>query len=342
VVNVMDAARRAGLAKLTFATQPRKVARPTDTIVASPQARRPFSGLADERPLAWGLLPVGLIFSALTALRRVFIAWVSFAANDRRAGRRRRNLMPAARKDPDGDGSGRVASLARIHARVISRGYGRASNELADVSRRPTCARWRRATPDALRLQQPVVVGPIGRRGTKLLRLHPATDVIVTTTACSTCVCIETASDGLRPARRRQRLAAAAVRCANLCHRVCRRTPSCSTTRPVRRPRCPHLGSTQPARRVSLPDWWLGRPLLSMDSMNSDNDVVAAAGMAHPDRFFDMLQSAGLTSIACPARSFRLRDLAMAASAADVLVTEKDAVKLKPERTGTTRVWVVR
>jgi tetraacyldisaccharide 4'-kinase len=94
---------------------------------------------------------------------------------------------------------------------------------------------------------------------------------------------------------------------------------------------------------VSLPDWWLGQAA-SVDGLNElrQRRVVAAAGMAHPDRFFDMLQSAGLTIDRLPLPDhFDFATLPWPASAADVLVTEKDAVKLKPERTGTTRVWVV-
>ena len=70
--------------------------------------------------------------------------------------------------------------------------------------------------------------------------------------------------------------------------------------------------------------------------------VIAAAGMAHPERFFDMLRAAGLAVQPLPLPDhFDFATLPWPATAANVLITEKDAVKLVPERIGATRVWVV-
>jgi tetraacyldisaccharide 4'-kinase len=70
--------------------------------------------------------------------------------------------------------------------------------------------------------------------------------------------------------------------------------------------------------------------------------VLAAAGMAHPQRFFDMLRGEGLQVRGLPLPDHHdFATLPWPAAATDVLVTEKDAVKLRPERSGATRVWVV-
>ena len=74
-----------------------------------------------------------------------------------------------------------------------------------------------------------------------------------------------------------------------------------------------------------------------------DRPLLAAAGLAAPDKFFAMLEAAGLTL----AQRLPLPDhhaytqLPWPADTADVITTEKDAVKLAPQRLGSTRVWVV-
>jgi tetraacyldisaccharide 4'-kinase len=95
---------------------------------------------------------------------------------------------------------------------------------------------------------------------------------------------------------------------------------------------------------VSLAGWWRGEPP-SRDALRQlrGTEVWAAAGIASPQRFFDMLRAEGL----------RVREIALAdnhrfdvlpwpADGATVLVTEKDAVKLRPVAAGTTAVWVLR
>lgn len=69
--------------------------------------------------------------------------------------------------------------------------------------------------------------------------------------------------------------------------------------------------------------------------------VLAAAGVAHPTRFFCMLREAGLRvqELALPDHH-DFGTLPWPADTEDVIVTEKDAVKLDPSRLGQTRVWV--
>ena len=70
--------------------------------------------------------------------------------------------------------------------------------------------------------------------------------------------------------------------------------------------------------------------------------LLAVAGIAAPDKFFSMLRTAGLTIEAWPLPDHHpYTSLPWPASTADVITTEKDAVKLDPLRLGSTRVWVV-
>lgn len=69
--------------------------------------------------------------------------------------------------------------------------------------------------------------------------------------------------------------------------------------------------------------------------------LLAAAGLAHPQRFFSMLREAGLDIAELPLPDHHdFAQLPWPSDTADVVVTEKDAVKLDPARLGTTRVWV--
>lgn len=73
-----------------------------------------------------------------------------------------------------------------------------------------------------------------------------------------------------------------------------------------------------------------------------DRPWLAVAGLAAPEKFFTMLDAAGLPIQRCPLPDHHpYHTLPWPANTADVLTTEKDAVKLQPGRMGTTRVWVL-
>lgn len=94
---------------------------------------------------------------------------------------------------------------------------------------------------------------------------------------------------------------------------------------------------------VELAAWWNGAAAdpQALAALKG-RPLLAATGLAQPRRFFDMLHEAGLqvTPLALPDHH-DYKVLPWPSGAADVVVTEKDAVKLRPQRIGSTRVWVV-
>ncbi len=69
--------------------------------------------------------------------------------------------------------------------------------------------------------------------------------------------------------------------------------------------------------------------------------LLAAAGLARPEPFFSMLQAQGLQIDRLPlADHHPFSPLPWPAGTAEVIITEKDAVKLPPAAVGATRVWV--
>jgi len=96
-----------------------------------------------------------------------------------------------------------------------------------------------------------------------------------------------------------------------------------------------------------LADWWQGRPPSSTltPQQAASQPLYAVAGIAHPQRFFDALtrQGFGIQGIALDDHA-DFATLPWPSAAQDVIVTEKDAVKLSPERVAAERpgcrVWV--
>lgn len=100
------------------------------------------------------------------------------------------------------------------------------------------------------------------------------------------------------------------------------------------------------AGAVELGAWWRGAVATpaALDALRG-RPVVACAGVAQPQRFFDQLAAAGLAiDRLALADHARYDALPWPSGAADVVVTEKDAVKLDPARVARERpgcrVWV--
>lgn len=103
-----------------------------------------------------------------------------------------------------------------------------------------------------------------------------------------------------------------------------------------------HIGTRRLAGVLRWADWLSGaRPPLDSWAALRGRPVVAAAGLARPEAFFAMLRAQGLQIQPCPLPDHHdFATLPWPVDSADVVVTEKDAVKLKPERFGASRVWV--
>ncbi len=97
------------------------------------------------------------------------------------------------------------------------------------------------------------------------------------------------------------------------------------------------------AGATELAPWWRGeqpspQALLALRG----RPVLAAAGTGQPERFFGMLRAAGLVIEPYPLPDHTdFATLPWPPDTPDVVVTEKDAVKIRPDRIGSTRVWVV-
>lgn len=98
-------------------------------------------------------------------------------------------------------------------------------------------------------------------------------------------------------------------------------------------------GTRRLAGVVPLADWWAGAAPQPFASLHGRR-VMAAAGLATPEGFFRMLEAHGLRIDRLPLPDHHRFDTLPWPDDREVVVTEKDAVKLRPERTGTARVWV--
>lgn len=93
---------------------------------------------------------------------------------------------------------------------------------------------------------------------------------------------------------------------------------------------------------VELGGWWRGESA-SLENLEAlrGRSFLAAAGIANPDRFFGLLGQFGLICQTLPLPDhYPYSKLPWPDSEVDVVVTEKDAVKIDPQRAGNTRVWV--
>lgn len=93
---------------------------------------------------------------------------------------------------------------------------------------------------------------------------------------------------------------------------------------------------------VPLAEWAGGAPATpaALHALRG-RTVLAAAGIGDPERFFAMLEAEGLAIARLPlADHAAFEALPWPAGTADVVVTEKDAVKLAGRPLGATRVWV--
>jgi tetraacyldisaccharide 4'-kinase len=106
-----------------------------------------------------------------------------------------------------------------------------------------------------------------------------------------------------------------------------------------------YLAKRRLASLQTLSEWWAGQPHASALPALSQQDCWAVAAIAQPQRFFDALRDIGIVATPCPMPDHDdLSELPWPLGVSHVIMTEKDAVKLTPERLNQerpgTQVWV--
>ncbi len=299
-------------------------------------------------PLAVALLPLSGLFIVLTAIRHALY---------------RNGVLRAQRLDVAAvvvgnliaGGAGKtpttlaLLALLRRHGwrpGVVSRGHGRSTTGIVRVEA-DTPATQCGDEPLLLRLRGgvPVFVGEDRVAAARALRqAHPETDIVV-------------CDDGLqhlRLARDAQvlvfdergvgngwRLPAGPLR-DPLPARVPPRSLVLYNAAAPSTPLPGHLARRSLAGAVSLDGWWRGEaPAAATLETLRGRPVLAAAGLAQPGRFFTMLREQGLSIVEHPLPDHHAyADLHWPDGTTDVVLTEKDAVKIRPERARPVRVWV--
>jgi tetraacyldisaccharide 4'-kinase len=308
-----------------------------------------------ERGAASGaLLPLAWLFAGATAARR----WLH------RRGYLARHALPVPVVVVGNllvGGAGKTPAVIAICALlrangwtpgIVSRGYGRErENEVVEVV---ASTEAKRAGDEPLVLARrtgaPVVVGRDRvAAGHALLQAHPEVDVIVSDDGLQHLALgrdVEIlvfdergAGNGrLLPAGPlREPIAEAAPTGLHRVATIVLYNAAAPTT-----PLPGFVGRRQFAGITPLADWWRGAPpsTEALDGLRS-RKVVAAAGVARPDRFFAMLREAGLSIGELPlADHHDFASLPWPAGTEDVVITEKDAVKLAADRRISARVWV--
>lgn len=230
---------------------------------------------------------------------------------------------------------------------VVSRGHGRLGHDLQAVGRNsPATTVGDEPLLIHLRTGAPVVVGADRAAAAgALCAAHPEVDILL-------------ADDGLQHHRLHHDLAVLVFDERGAGNGLC--LPAGPLRQPLPRTVPPHslvlynaaypstpLPGLTGARRLAgvlpLADWWAGHaaPADGGWAALRGRRLLATAGLARPEPFFRMLEAQCLQISRLPlADHHPLRPLPWPADTPEVVLTEKDAVKLRPEQVGQARVWV--
>ncbi len=306
----------------------------------------------------WWVLPPT---PAAQALRPLAALYACLAAVHRRLSRPQRVGVPVvvvgnliaggAGKTPTTIAVVRLLRAFGWHPGVVSRGHGRRSRGVVAVSR-DSRADECGDEPLLIRLRtgMPVMVGADRVAAARaLLAAHPQVDIIVADDGLQhrrlardlQIIVFDERGAGnglLLPAGPLREPLPGLVPAATL---VLYNAPRVSTRLPG------WMATRRLAGVLRLADWWQGHtPRAGSWKALRGLPLLAAAGMADPARFFVMLEAQGLTlaqTLSLPDH-YRFDALPWPADTPDVVITEKDAVKLRPgvlPRAGDlTRVWV--
>lgn len=325
----------------------------------SPSPRKPTLAEAFTERLQQAWLTGGALSVALLPLSWVYRGALGLRALVARLRRQRREHLPVpviivgnwivggAGKTPTTLALLDLLAAHGLKAGVISRGYGRVGNAVLEVTPDST-AREAGDEPLLIHLRGrvPVAVGADRVAAARLLlAAHPKLQVLVS-------------DDGLQHQRLPRQLSLLVFDERGLGNgRLLPAGPLRQLPAPlaadelvVYNARAPStalpgfVATRKLGGAVSLADWWAGQPsrrdaLLALRGLPG---WVAVAGIARPQRFFDMLSAEGFeVDTVALADHANFTHLPWPAHAAGVLLTEKDAVKLHPERVGSVPVWVV-
>ena len=299
--------------------------------------------------LSTALLPAAAAFEAIAAARRLLFArgWRESARLPVPVVVVGNLVVGGAGKTPTTIAVVDLLERSGYTPGIVSRGYGRDGSGVALVARDASA---QEVGDEPLLLQRrtgvPVAVGTDRvSAGYALLSAHPRVDVIVSDDGLQHLALerdVEVLVFDERGVGNGRLLPAGPLR---------ERIPTALGARQIalynadsRTTRLPgYLAQRALAGVTPLDAWWQGaapRPVL--DSLR-DRELVAVAGMARPRRFFAMLRDLGLRIVERPLGDHAdFTSLPWPASTADVILTEKDAIKLAPTRSGGTRVWVAR
>ncbi|QPF73278.1 tetraacyldisaccharide 4'-kinase [Roseateles sp. DAIF2] len=299
-------------------------------------------------PLAQALRPLGGLYGVLSALRAALYRWgwlktealpvpVVVVGNW---------IVGGAGKTPTTLALLRLLQARGIRAGVISRGYGRKDDGIRLVTR-DSNAREVGDEPLLIHLRSGASVA-VGRdrvaAARALLAAHPGLQLLIS-------------DDGLQHWRLPRQLSVLVFDERGLGNGRLLPAGPLRQRRPLSAepalvlynatmpstPLAGHLARRELAGAVELAAWWRGEPAdpAALRALQG-RPVLAAAGMAQPERFFGMLRAQGLQvqGLALPDH-FDFAALPWPADTPELLITEKDAVKLDPARLGSTRAWVV-
>jgi tetraacyldisaccharide 4'-kinase len=326
---------------------------------ASSLSRRLSERLVGALQLAWWTTPANRVAHSLRPLAALYAAVASLHRGLTRAQRIGipvvvvgNLIVGGAGKTPTTIAVLRLLGAFGWQPGAVSRGHGRRSSEVIDVqrdSRAVDCGD--EPLLIHLRTGMPVAVGADRVAAARtLLAAHPAVNIIV-------------ADDGLQHHRLARDLQIIVfddrgvgnglLLPAGPLRQVMRPSPPANSlvlynAAHVSTPWAGWMADRRQPGVLPLADWWQGHsPAADSWSRLQGRPLLAAAGMAAPERFFEMLRDQGLDLAATRALPdhYPYDELPWREGTPDVVVTEKDAVKLPldraPQREGTTRIWVV-
>ncbi len=297
---------------------------------------------------ARALLPLAWIFAGLVAIRRTLyrIGWLRTAKLPVPVVVVGNVIAGGAGKTPAVIAIAQMLRMHGLRPAVISRGYGRRHDDIHEVM--PDDSPEQTGDEPLLlriRLGLPVVVGRDRVKAARaLLAAHPEVDVLVSDDglqhwrlprAAQVIVFDERgAGNGwmLPAGPLRERLPAAVPARTLVLYNAMRPSTALDGT----------SARSSVTTAVPLADWWARARSSGVGLQRfAHQPIVAAAGTANPRRFFDMLGAQGLDIVPLPLPDhFDFSTQPWPAGTCDVLITEKDAVKLSPQRDHGTRIWV--